>query len=280
MPTTWRGPFCLPWPAASRRSGTRCECWRRTAPGLSERETVGGVEVVRYRYGPDAEETLAYAGTMHEQALRSWKARWRLLQFIRASRTALARECAAFKPDVLHVNWWVPGGFAFWPGNAGGRPVVLTSHGTDLFLLDRFPAARRTGRPDLPCRRPGHGHLIAAGRAGPPTRRAGRAHHRPPDAAQRGSVRARAWTGAVRRGACCSWAGSSNGRAPSSPSGRSPSSAGRAGRARLTVVGDGPERPKLEALVKELGLLGVVELTGALSARRRRRPTTARRPCS
>jgi hypothetical protein len=42
----------------------------------------------------------------------------------------------------------VPGGFAcVWPGNACGRPVVLTSHGTDLFLLDRFPVARAVAGP-------------------------------------------------------------------------------------------------------------------------------------
>ena len=116
-------------------------------PGLAEREVVSGVEVTRYRYGADAQETLAYAGTMHEQALRSWPARWRLLQFIRASRRALRRECARVRPDVLHVNWWVPGGFAFWPANAAGVPVVLTSHGTDLFLLDRFPVARAVAGP-------------------------------------------------------------------------------------------------------------------------------------
>jgi len=116
-------------------------------PGLAEREVVGGVEVVRYRYGTDEQETLAYAGTMHEQALGSWGARWRLVQFLRAGRRALRRECAAFHPDVLHVHWWVPGGLAAWPGNAGRVPVVLTSHGTDLFLLDRFPVARWAAGP-------------------------------------------------------------------------------------------------------------------------------------
>jgi hypothetical protein len=107
---------------------------------------VEGVEVVRYRYGPEAEETLAYAGTMHEQALRSWRARWRLLRFIAASRAGLRRELRAWQPDLLHVHWWVPGGFAVWPGIARRVPVVLTSHGTDVFLLDRFPLVRPIAR--------------------------------------------------------------------------------------------------------------------------------------
>jgi teichuronic acid biosynthesis glycosyltransferase TuaC len=37
--------------------------------------------------------------------------------------------------------------------------------------------------------------------------------------------------------------------------------------ARLVIVGDGPERPALDQLVRALGIQGVVELTGALDAR-------------
>ncbi len=120
------------------------------APGLPLEDRIDGVRVWRYRYGTDDQETLAYAGTMHEQALRSWPARWRLLQFIRASRGAVARITANWRPHVLHVHWWVPGGLAVWPPPMLGPafpPVVLTSHGTDLFLLDRFPLARLAARP-------------------------------------------------------------------------------------------------------------------------------------
>ncbi len=37
--------------------------------------------------------------------------------------------------------------------------------------------------------------------------------------------------------------------------------------ARLVIVGDGPERPALAGLIRELGIEGLVELTGALDAR-------------
>ena len=117
------------------------------AAGLPMKEELAGVTVYRYRYGSDADETLAYAGTMHEQALRSWTARWRLLQLVQASRREVRRVSDAWRPDVLHVHWWVPGGFAVWPPYPDQPPVVLTSHGTDLFLLDRFPAARALAAP-------------------------------------------------------------------------------------------------------------------------------------
>jgi glycosyltransferase involved in cell wall biosynthesis len=119
------------------------------AAGLPMKEELAGVTVYRYRYGPDAEETLAYAGTMHEQVLRSWAARWRLLRLLQASRREVRRVCDAWRPrpDVLHVHWWVPGGFAVWPPHSDQPPVILTSHGTDLFLLDRFPMARPLAAP-------------------------------------------------------------------------------------------------------------------------------------
>lgn len=117
------------------------------APGVPETDTVAGVRVARYRYGTDAAETLAYVGTMHEQVLRSWPARWRLARFLAAQRLAAHRAVSAFRPDVINVHWWFPGGLAVWPLGRRGRPLVLTSHGTDLFLLDRFRAARALAAP-------------------------------------------------------------------------------------------------------------------------------------
>lgn len=117
------------------------------AAGSGEHEAIDGVPVSRYRYGRDAAETLAYVGDMHEQVLRSWSARWRLLRMLAAQRLAVRRVVRALHPDVVHVHWWFPGALAVWPLGRRGRPVVLTSHGTDLFLLDRFPAARRIAAP-------------------------------------------------------------------------------------------------------------------------------------
>ena len=117
------------------------------APGCALDDVVDGVRVRRYRYGTDDQETLAYQGTMHEQVLRSWPARVRLLALLRSARSAVAAAAAAFMPDVLHVHWWFPGGLAVWPAVVGRAPWVLTSHGTDLFLLDRFRAARLIAGP-------------------------------------------------------------------------------------------------------------------------------------
>lgn len=119
------------------------------AAGLAEREVLGGVAVRRFRYGPDATETLAYTGTMAEQVLRSWAARLRFVRFVQALRGATRSAIAELAPDVVHIHWWFPGGLAAWPGRLG-VPVVLTSHGTDLFLADRSAPLRALARRVLP----------------------------------------------------------------------------------------------------------------------------------
>ncbi len=115
--------------------------------GLGLDEVVSGVRVRRYRYAPDDRETLAYRGTMADQVLKTWEGRSRIVSFIRAARRAARDAITEFAPDVIHVHWWFPGGLSVWPRLANRIPYVLTSHGTDLFLLDRVPAARLLAGP-------------------------------------------------------------------------------------------------------------------------------------
>lgn len=257
------GAFLLALARGQQALGHEVRVLAPHGPGLQEREAVGGVDVVRFRYGPDAEETLAYAGTMHEQALKSWRARWRLLRFVGASRRALRREAGAFRPDVVHVHWWVPGGFAYWPGNDPGVPVVLTSHGTDLFLLDRFPAARRVAGPIL--RAASQVTVISTPlvdrvrRLGVPAKRITVLPM--PLSADRFGHQA----GGARDPDRLLFVGRLIERKGAEYAIRAVAELGRQGRAaRLTVVGDGPERRRLEALARELGAGDAVEFAGAL----------------
>ena len=257
------GAFLLALARGQQALGHAVRVLAPHGPGLAERERVGGVEVVRYRYGADAQETLAYAGTMHEQALRSWAARWRLIQFLRASRRALRRECAAFHPDVLHVHWWVPGGFAWWPGNSAGVPVVLTSHGTDLFLLDRFPAARSVAGPIF--RAAAQVTVISTPlvsrveRLGVPADRI--AVLPMPVSAERFAPPLHE----VRDSGRMLFVGRLIERKGAEYAVRAVVRLRQQGRAvRLTIIGDGPERTKLVALINELAVGDVVDLAGAL----------------
>ena len=114
---------------------------------LALREEILGIEVVRFRYGRDEDETLAYEGNMHEQVLKSWSKRWLFLRFLRSLRASVDDLVRTRQPRLAHIHWWVPGALA-----AGGLlyrrrvPYVLTTHGSDLTLLDRFRAARPIAR--------------------------------------------------------------------------------------------------------------------------------------
>jgi len=109
------------------------------AAGLAPEETLGGIEIRRFRYGEDADETLAYAGDMHEQVLKKWSKRFLFLRFLRAMRRETARAIERDHPVAAHIHWWIPGGLA-----AGGLltrrriPYILTTHGSDVTLVRKF----------------------------------------------------------------------------------------------------------------------------------------------
>jgi glycosyltransferase involved in cell wall biosynthesis len=116
-------------------------------PGLPLREEIGGIEVVRFRYADDSDETLAYIGDMHEQVLRSWSKRVLFLRFLRAMRRETAGAIAREKPVAMHIHWWIPGALAT-AGLASRKrlPYILTTHGSDVTLVRKFswlkPVAR------------------------------------------------------------------------------------------------------------------------------------------
>lgn len=111
--------------------------------GLRRSEQLWGLEVRRFRYGPERLEVLAYRGEMHDLVLRRPLV-WPILagfmvSFVRAARTV------SEEVDLFHAHWWIPAGLA----GALARPscpLVITCHGSDLYLLDRLPALRALAR--------------------------------------------------------------------------------------------------------------------------------------
>jgi glycosyltransferase involved in cell wall biosynthesis len=257
------GAFLLALARGQQALGHEVRVLAPHAPGLLLEERVDGVDVVRYRYGPEAEETLAYAGTMHEQALRSWRARWRLLRFIAASRAGLRRELRAWNPDVLHVHWWVPGGFAVWPGGARRVPVVLTSHGTDVFLLDRFPIARPLARAIF---RSARQVTVISSPLAPRVEALGVPRDRitilpMPLTAERF---VKGYAGG-RDPSRLLFVGRLVERKGAEYALRALAELRKAGReVRLTICGEGPERNRLEELARNLGVAHASEFTGGL----------------
>jgi glycosyltransferase involved in cell wall biosynthesis len=113
-------------------------------PGTATEETIGGIRLRRFRYGPDVLERVAYTGNLHGRTLVSPLAALGFPGFLwafgRAVRTAIDR----FMPDVIHAHWWLPGG---WFASRGRVPYLLTCHGSDVRLLERGGLLRRLAQP-------------------------------------------------------------------------------------------------------------------------------------
>lgn len=109
------------------------------APGAMSRETLDGVEVIRYRYAPAALETLVNDGGVVTNLRR---ARWKIMLvpgFVLAQMWWAWRLVRAREFGVIHAHWILPQGLiaavAVKAKRGRRTPFVVTSHGADLFAL-------------------------------------------------------------------------------------------------------------------------------------------------
>ncbi|MFM8567710.1 MAG: glycosyltransferase [Gemmatimonadota bacterium] len=115
------------------------------SPGFPAEDQLDGVSIVRYRYATEARETLAYTGTMAEQALGSLSGFASLLGLIRSGARAVRREVDEWSPSVIHAHWWFPA--ALQVSLARVRiPTLATLHGSDVRLAHKNPVARWLAR--------------------------------------------------------------------------------------------------------------------------------------
>ena len=135
-------PFLLTWVRALRGAGCRVAVVAPHDAGLPARHHVGGIGVRRARYAPDRLERLAYRGEMHRLA-RTPAGPPLVAALVAALATATRAQLRAARPDVLHVHWWLPGAvaarLALMPPRTVDVPVVVTVHGTDVALIEQRP---------------------------------------------------------------------------------------------------------------------------------------------
>ncbi len=138
------GAFLATLAQALVARGVRVSVVAPSDEGATGDPVLEGIPVRRVRYATPEREKIAYRGTMAE-AIKSpggWRA---LLGLYHALREGARQELAA-GADLVHAHWWVPSGLAA-PREA---PLVVSVHGTDVTLLKesrlgRF-AARRVFR--------------------------------------------------------------------------------------------------------------------------------------
>jgi glycosyltransferase involved in cell wall biosynthesis len=112
------------------------------ARGALSREVLDGVSVIRYRYAPDALETLVNDGGILANLRRqAWK--WLLVPgFLVSMLWVTWRTVCQARTDVVHAHWLIPQGIVVaLLGLLDWRmpPFVLTSHGADLYALRARP---------------------------------------------------------------------------------------------------------------------------------------------
>jgi glycosyltransferase involved in cell wall biosynthesis len=106
------------------------------APGLAFQETLAGIRVHRFRYAPDRWERLAYMGTMHEAVATGFASKLLFLFFNLAMLWTGLGVARRTRADVIHAHWWFPDGFlGGLVSGLTGRPLVITTHGTDVQML-------------------------------------------------------------------------------------------------------------------------------------------------
>jgi hypothetical protein len=118
-----------------------------SGPGSKIEGEVEGVRVRRFRYFFRRAESVAYGSGILAN-LKARPARWLLLPFFMLGLVlAIRKELREFRPDVVHVHWWMPAGFAAKIAiatTAGNFRLLITCHGTDYYVLgERFDRLRR-----------------------------------------------------------------------------------------------------------------------------------------
>ncbi len=108
-------------------------------PGSQEEEIMDGILVTRFRYGSDTEENVAYRGDLDQWSGSSAASAQATLRFLSSFKKAVRAELARRQPRVVHAHWWMPGGWvSHKPARKAGCKVVLTSHGTDIRMLNQW----------------------------------------------------------------------------------------------------------------------------------------------
>jgi glycosyltransferase involved in cell wall biosynthesis len=128
------------------RRGDRVTVLVPHAAGVAPAWEAGGVEVISFRYAPEAAEVLGYGRSLEADVrVRAGTAAVAPL-YLAAARRAVARQLRGRRFDLVHAHWIVPNGLAAAAavrgsapelGFLGGPALAIGLHGSDVFLAER-----------------------------------------------------------------------------------------------------------------------------------------------
>lgn len=106
----------------------------------------GGVTFHTFRYAPHPSlNVFGYAGALEADVRLRWAAFASAPLALAAGIAAARRVARAVNATVMHGHWVIPGG-AIAALAGGGRPLVVSLHGSDVFVAERLAPAGRVAR--------------------------------------------------------------------------------------------------------------------------------------
>lgn len=103
-------------------------------PGALDRETMGPLDVRRFRYFPSRFERLAYDGGILPNLRASWLARAEVAPFLVAMGRAMRRLLDEVEPALVHAHFVLPQGIIAALCRRT-TPLVVSAHGSDVLAL-------------------------------------------------------------------------------------------------------------------------------------------------
>jgi len=141
------GAFLWHLARALTAQGLTVEVIAPHGPGLAVYNQLDGVRVHRFRYAPARWERLAYTGVMHQIVARGIANKFLFACLLTALTLKAMAIVARGGSRVIHAHWWLPAGLAGALASlAMGKPLVITTHGTDVELLPQTPWAMPLAR--------------------------------------------------------------------------------------------------------------------------------------
>jgi glycosyltransferase involved in cell wall biosynthesis len=147
FPADPAGGFVARLARAAVAAGSQVRVVAPHFPGTAVAEDDAGVEVRRFRYGPELLERIGYTGDLRKSAF-SFAALLAAPAYLWRFNSACTTAIAEFRPDVIHAHWWFPAGVI--ATRQAKVPVVITCHGSDVRLLGQSEFLRNLARKVLP----------------------------------------------------------------------------------------------------------------------------------
>jgi glycosyltransferase involved in cell wall biosynthesis len=111
--------------------------------GLRFFEKIEDIVIHRFRYSSDRYERLAYHGNMQQLVRENLLNKLIFLFFLFSFFWKASKLAAKEETRLIHAHWWIPSGLVgVWVSRVTGKPLLVTTHGTDIMILSSSKALR------------------------------------------------------------------------------------------------------------------------------------------